>query len=144
MDYVSKRRVSGVSGKLLVAEYPDERYERGYGQDIFSSERASALFRNPYFRVGSRPDYFGSRVVHQEPVNARDNEESLMRCSRQPLLPTWLRFRIDVGACAYVKRRIGDLAETKGAALEHAHAATGAAAGKHIPANNLLSLLAPV
>ena len=58
-------------------------------------------------------------------------------------LSSWLRFRIDVGAPANIKARISHLAESKRASLEYVYAAAGAAAGKHLAANELLSCEIP-
>ena len=55
------------------------------------------------------------------------------------MLSNWLRFRINVGCPANVDARIGHLAESQRAALEHAHAAAGAAAVEHPAAKELLS-----
>src|SRR2546427_746158 len=54
-----------------------------------------------------------------------------------------LRLSIDVGARANINARIGHLAESESAALEHAHAAAGTAAGEHPVAEELLRCVIP-
>ena len=106
-----------------------EIYLRRSGRRHFSEIPTSCSVTTRLLRVARGSPGAGKRL------RQRGKSDALLPPAS---LPTWLRFRIDVGACAYVKRRISDLAESKGAALEHAHAPTGAAAGKHIPANKLL------
>ena len=58
-------------------------------------------------------------------------------------LSTWLRSRVNLGVPANIDARIGHLAESKSAALEHAHAAAGTAAGEHPVSEELLRCVIP-
>lgn len=59
-------------------------------------------------------------------------------------LSIWLCFRTNLGAPANINARVSDLAESKSAALKRAHAAAGAAAGRHRAAKELFNGEVPV
>ena len=83
----------------------------------------------------------GPRVFNTSTVvSDRESQIALsVSLGRELSLFNWLRSRIDVGAAANINARICHLTESKSAALEHAHAADGAAAGRQRAAKEHLS-----
>ncbi|SRR6266496_4052417 len=102
--------------------------ELGSGLRFCDSQSAAKLFVKSYGQVGLefklRPFSAGSILTFRNKIEQ-------------------LRFRIDVGAPANINACISHLAESKSAALEHAHAAAGTAAGEHPVAEELLRCVIP-
>jgi hypothetical protein len=71
------------------------------------------------------------------------DKEVLCAAPGSVFLSTWLRSRVNLGVPANINARIGHLVESKSAALEHAHAAAGTAAGEHPVAEELLRRVIP-
>ena len=109
-----------------------------FGDQLFNKSQNTSVFNLRHLcKSGPGLQFRDSRKLGPQVFNTstmvsdRESQIALsVSLGRELSLFNWLRSRIDVGAAANINARICHLTESKSAALEHAHAADGSAAGR--------------